>query len=324
MAKEYKHPELNPIGVKRIYRAEHIIVMENHLNKTLTQEELSLHPCLIENDSKYYIKEDCVVHHKNHIRLGNRIENLWLYKNKSEHSNSNINICFSALIKLGQILFSKGNYFINHDYDYRCLNPDEIDKIRLNPYEDCSEENPLYRHKGWVERIVHDKRFYLTDLRLGTLCGISSSATRRWRERVHKIFPQFWGFDRYLGRNSSGKWIIFKKVSKSYGNPFAVEKVNSAIMRESRYIMESYLAQEPELNKRYLINGKYLKQEYLVHHINLDKLDNRLENFYLCENHSEHNKVHNSLIKLVDELLRLGLMIFDNGKYFLASPYSVN
>ncbi len=84
--------------------------------------------------------------------------------------------------------------------------------------------------------------------------------------------------------------------------------------------MERYLAQESELNKRYLINGKYLKQEYLVHHINLDKLDNRLENFYLCENHSEHNKVHTSLIKLVDELLRLGLMIFDNGKYFLASP----
>ena len=96
------------------------------------------------------------------------------------------------------------------------------------------------------------------------------------------------------------------------------EKVNYGIMRESRYIMENYLAQEPELNEKYLINGKYLKPEYLVHHINLDMLDNRLENFYLCEGASEHNKVHNSLIKLVDELLQLGLMIFDNGKYFMA------
>ena len=65
---------------------------------------------------------------------------------------------------------------------------------------------------------------------------------------------------------------------------------------------------------------KYLKPEYLVHHINLDKLDNRLENLYLCKNHSEHNRIHSSLIKLIDELLGVGLMIFDNGKYFLACP----
>jgi len=127
-------------------------------------------------------------------------------------------------------------------------------------------------------------------------------------------------FGRYIGVNSSGKKIIFKKVSKDYVNPYAVENKNSAIMRENRYIMEQHLAQDSELNKKYLINGKYLKPEYFVHHINLDKLDNRLENLYLCKNHSEHNRFHSSLIKLIGELLGLRLMIFDNGKYFLAFP----
>ncbi len=366
MPKEYKHPELNPMGDKKVYRAEHIIMMEEYLNKTLTLKELSLHPCLIKNDGKYYIKKSCVVHHKNHIRLDNIIKNLWLYKNKHEHSNSNINMCFSDLIKLGQILFTKGVYYLNRGYDYRNLKPEEIDKVRkqnafvdyenldlvrktiknmdwsstsmnwdieyqirnnapiekihLNPNKICSKENPLYRHRGWVERVVRDKRFFLTDRRLSALCGISERSARRWRWEKFNIPAEYWGFDRYIGVNSSGKKIIFKKVSKDYGNPFAVEKVNSAIMQENRYIMEQHLAQDSELNKKYLINGKYLKPEYLVHHINLDNLDNRLENLYLCKNHSEHNRIHSSLIKLIDELLGLGLMIFDNGKYFLACP----
>jgi hypothetical protein len=364
MSKEYKHPEVNPMGDKKVYRAEQIIIMEDHINKTLTSRELSLHPCLVKNESKYYIKTECHVHHKNHIRLDNRIENLWLYKDTSEHSNTNINICFSNLFKLEQILFSKGNYFINHNYDYRCLNTDEIDKIirqkkfvdyrdvelvkktikkmdwtdidwnivyhirnnapeeekELNPHRDCSKRNPLYRHKGWVELIVHDKRFYLTDQRLGILCGISTSSARYWRQRYHKIVKNPWGYDKLLMKSSGGKRVIYQKVAKSYGNPFATEKINHTLMRESRYIVENNLAQEPELNEKYLINGKYLKPEYLVHHINLDMLDNRLENFYLCEGASEHNKVHNSLIKLVDELLSLGLMNFDSGKYFLVCP----
>ncbi len=361
MPKEYKHPEFNPIGDRRIYRPEHIIVMENHLNKVLTSEELSRHPCLIKNIGNYYIKDGSIVHHINHNRIDNRIENLWLYKNKREHNNSNINRCLSGLIKLSQVSFFEGNYYLNYDYDYRNLNREKknevlkqktlnnyedldkvrkaiknmdwsgmdwnieykirnnapIEKIQLNPKEDCSEKNPLYRHKGWVERIVRDKRFNLTDSRLSELCGISERTARRYRKGKHSIPAKYRGFDRYIGKNTSGKKIIYIKLDKSYGNPFAIEKVNSIQMREHRYIMEKHLVQEPELNKDYLINGKYLKPDCHVHHINLDKLDNRLENLYHCKNSSEHNTVHLSLIKLIDEMMKSSLIIFENGKYFL-------
>jgi len=207
MLKEYKHPELNPKGKRRINRAEHIVLMENYLNEKLTLKELSQHPCLIKNENRYYIKIKSVVHHINHKRLDNKIENLWIYKDECKHSNTKIFSCFSGLIKLGQIKFTKGHYFIDFDYDYKCLTHIEIDnmikrnefidysdlelvkrtikniewsdmewcieyrmrnnaplvKIKLDPHKDCSEENPLYRHKGWIQRIVYDKRFYLTD-----------------------------------------------------------------------------------------------------------------------------------------------------------------
>ncbi|MHA2397506.1 MAG: HNH endonuclease [Promethearchaeota archaeon] len=361
MPKDYKHPEFNPTGDKRIYRPEHIVVMENHLNKVLKSEELSRHPCLIKNDDNYYILNGSIVHHINHNRKDNRIENLWLYKNKSEHNNSNINECLRDLIKLNQVSFSEGNYYVNYDYNYRKLNLEKkneilkqktlnnyedldkvrnaiknmdwsgmdwnieykirnnapIEKIQLNPKEDCSKKNPLYRHKGWIERIVRDKRFNLTDRRLGELCGISERTARRYRKEKHEIPAIYRGIDRYIGGNSLGKKIIYVKLDKSYGNPFAIEKANSIQMREHRYIMEKHLAQEPELNKDYLVNGKYLKSECNVHHINLDKLDNRLENLYPCKNASDHNTVHLSLIKLIDEMMKSSLIVFDNGKYLL-------
>lgn len=361
MPKEYKYPNSNPLGEKRIYRQEHIVVVENYLNKILNPEELSYHPCLIENDGRYYIKNGSTVHHINHNSLDNRIENLCLYENESEHHNSNINNCLSDLIKLNQVLFSDGNYYLNHDHDYRNLNREKIneavkqknlynyeviddvretiknmdwpgidwnieyqirnnapiEKIQLNPYEECSKENPLYRHKGWVESIVRDKRFNLTDQRLGELCGISTNSAHYLRRRKHGILAVYRGFDRYIGKNSGGKKIIYKKVDKSYGNPFAVKKGSYDLMREHRHILEKYLAQEPEKNKDYLINGKFLKAECHVHHINLDKLDNTLENLFPCKNSSEHNTVHSSLIKLIDDLMRSKLMIFSEGKYLL-------
>jgi len=149
------------------------------------------------------------------------------------------------------------------------------------------------------------------------LCGISTNSARYRRRRKHGIIAVYRGFDRYIGKNSGGKKIIYKKVDKSYGNPFAVKKGSYDLMREHRYILEKYPAQEPEINKDYLINGKFLKAECHVHHINLDKLDNTLENLFPCKNSSEHNTVHSSLIKLIDDLMRSRLMFFKDGKYLL-------
>jgi len=362
MPKEYKHPELNPIGNKRITRREHIVRMEEYLMNSLTPRELSLHPCLVgDADGNFYIKNGSVVHHINYRKQDNYIENLWLYKGHSEHINNNINTCLSGLIKLGQIFFSKSDnqYYLDNQSDYRKLKHEQVEeiikpveffryenidivkeeikkidwsdmkwtidvqinkissrKIHLNPYNDCSEENPLYRHKGWVERITGDSRFNLTDSRLAELCRISVTTAYRWRGKIHRIPVESWGFKRYLHtqKNRTQIWI---KVSKSYGNPFAIKKVGFNYMLEHRYLLELELAREQQKYHKYLVNGKYLKPECRVQHINLDSLDNRISNLHPCKNHSEHEKIHSSLFDLIDALLKKKIMIFKNGIYIL-------
>ncbi len=41
--------------------------------------------------------------------------------------------------------------------------------VNLNPYQDCSPENPLYMHKEWVEKIYYDKDFQMTDEKFAKL-----------------------------------------------------------------------------------------------------------------------------------------------------------
>lgn len=59
----------HPSCTKEKYVVEHRMVMEKHLGRYLTKKE--------------------VVHHINHNRLDNRISNLKLYKNNSEHCCKN-------------------------------------------------------------------------------------------------------------------------------------------------------------------------------------------------------------------------------------------
>ena len=57
--------------------------------------------------------------------------------------------------------------------------------------------------------------------------------------------------------------------------------------------------------------GRYLEPNEIVHHVNCVKNDNRPENLVLCENNSEHNMVHASLLKCVPQLIECGILYFD-------------
>ncbi len=363
MPKDYRHPELSPNGTIRLRRNEHIIVMENYL-KEHPKSDISKEYLI---DGKY-LKIGCEVHHINHVRTDNRIENLWPYENKSEHAyvQRNLNDCFSGLHKLGQIYFEKGKYYLNREFNYRDLTQSEIKKkikptefsgdmsideikkeiktmdwdknpndwtvwknsnqygevrMTVDPYQDCSKENPLYRNKFWVETIVKEKLYNLTDPRLAKVSGISVSTTYKWRWNHHKIptYYERWGKYRTITRSQSAGDRIWIKVPKDYGNPFAKKFSRQNIMREHRYVMEKYLAKHPELEiaQKSLTDGKYLKPEYIVHHINLDTLDNRSENLWVCEKHEGHHSVHASLIDIIDPLIKSGLLSFKEGKYYL-------
>ena len=188
--------------------------------------------------------------------------------------------------------------------------------VKVDPTKNCSEDNPLHHHKEWFRRIVSDNRFNLTDSRLAKLCGFSRDTARYWRERVHKIKGKTeWGYERRVDESDGRIWI---KIPKDYANPVVQkEDHHRQIMLEHRYVIEQHLAKHPELeiSKKCLIDGKYLKPEAHVHHVNLNYQDNRTENLWVFENVKEHNEATKSLYSLVEELLNSGKIWFKEGKY---------
>lgn len=86
-----------------------------------------------------------------------------------------------------------------------------------------------------------------------------------------------------------------------------VYQPNHPTAKQDRYIAEHRLVMEHYLG-RFLIKGEY------IHHINGDKLDNRIENLFLCRNQSEHEDIHRQMRSLLYELVNSKIVIFDIDK----------
>ncbi len=381
MPPDYLHPELkgNNIG-----RMEHIVIMEEYIN---SHRDLGIGThgitdnCLIKGKNKgkdyYFIKVGYEIHHINFIRLDNNINNLWIFS-KEQHGKvkGTLYNCFKYLIKLNQIYFIDGIYYLNRDFDYRKESPSIIEevmkpiereilfpfsdiknlrntirdinwdditdweipfqsnwnaplrKLKLDPKKECSKENPLYLFKLWMERILTDDRFNLSDNLIGEICGITGTHIQRVRKDLGIAKTAY-----RAKRVITNKNYILIDLPDDYGNPFAIKQKSTSKRRllEHRYIMERYLAElllktsqfsEHELRdfkiaRNCLVDGKYLKPCCEVHHINLDGFDNRIENLWITQSKDEHLSIHSTLLELVNELLNLGFLIFKNEEYSL-------
>lgn len=116
-----------------------------------------------------------------------------------------------------------------------------------------------------------------------------------------------------IGNGSRGLCNKHYLQYKRWGDPFHHDRKRRGLIdgyyrdgktgrREHRIIYEKY-------------TGVPLKKEEIIHHINFDKTDNRIENLYKYENASEHVKAHKQYEKLI-KILPDGIgVIFKDGRY---------
>jgi len=115
-----------------------------------------------------------------------------------------------------------------------------------------------------------NKKFFRKDLSY-KFCNRSCNGKSRIdllnsRDRRYEKNPSWKGGR----RKSSGGYIQIY----SPNHPTTIGKRNKLVF-EHRLVLEKYL-------------GRFLEREEVVHHINHDKSDNRLDNLKLFKNHSEH------------------------------------
>jgi len=99
------------------------------------------------------------------------------------------------------------------------------------------------------------------------------------------------------------------KLSDGYvnrGYKYVLDKDTQKYILEHRAVMQNTI-------------DRVLTEKEQVHHINGDKLNNLIENLYLCSSCSDHNRVHASLQKAAFELVNAGIIKFDadSGEYYV-------
>lgn len=78
---------------------------------------------------------------------------------------------------------------------------------------------------------------------------------------------------------------------------YEVLRINGKPVRYHRYLMEKKLQRK-------------LNSTEIVHHIDCNKLNNSIDNLFVCKNVSEHNLIHDNLEKLASRLVQCGIIVF--------------
>jgi hypothetical protein len=120
--------------------------------------------------------------------------------------------------------------------------------------------------------------------------GITMPKPKGFSETMRKVNPPL---KRII--TTAGYVLLFKP--NHFGSIDKKGKIT-----EHRYNIECFL-------------NKKLNKSEVIHHLNGDKKDNRLENLYVCENVTEHSKLHKKMERFVYSLIKKGKVYYDGEEF---------
>ncbi len=100
-------------------------------------------------------------------------------------------------------------------------------EITLNPYELPSKENPLYKHKKWLQTVYYNPSWDLNGVKIGKICDADQGTISRWRKRLQiPIKPDL-----------ALKKLYFDGKSKECGRCHKIKPYNNFTFRRKNEIL---------------------------------------------------------------------------------------
>lgn len=144
-----------------------------------------------------------------------------------------------------------------------------------------------------IQKIVHKRNNFISDT-------INDIGIKRERVVGLKLSKRFYSL------KNVGKRMIDHRGHIRILVPQGINK--------NKYIVEHRLIMKKKM-------GRELTSQEVVHHIDCDKLNNNPNNLWLYENNSQHHLSHwnlnRDLYKLIPIFLKIGIIKFEDGHYFL-------